>query len=364
MMLFYFLLVLRAGRCTDDLIFETKTVGQSVTLTCARNDSLNRGTLFWMRLVSGNVPEFFKGTFAFDYDGDNTNRHITTKQEPGTFLLHIHQATQSDTGVYCCLEINTLYVKLKKWTFLRIKGPEADVSVITNSVPSHPVRPGDSVTLQCSVLSVSEETACPEGQKVFWLKAGSDRSPPHVIYVHGNRDGCEQSPEGLPPHRCVYSFSKNISSSDAGTYYCAAATCGQMLFGNGTKVETEAPLMWDLVLIVLSAALAFSLVVIVFLIFFIKRKTWECCNDAVTLQTAGFDPRGQQRDEDLLTYSAPTFIARKTVRAEREKTATAAGGGGPSTLESGRQVKVNSQVGNCGGQGYDLTVKGEMGNGG
>lgn len=118
-------------------------------------------------------------------------------------------------------------------------GPEADVPVITKSAPADPVRPGDSVTLQCSVLSVSEETECPEGQKVFWFKAGSDRSPPHVIYVHGNRDGCEQSPEAPPPHRCVYSFSKNISSSDAGTYYCAAATCGQMLLGEGTTLETE-----------------------------------------------------------------------------------------------------------------------------
>nr|XP_040028576.1 signal-regulatory protein beta-2-like [Gasterosteus aculeatus aculeatus] len=253
--------------------------------------------------------------------------HITTKQGPGTFLLHIHQAKRSDTGVYYCLEIKRFTVTLKKSTFLIIKGPEADVPVITKSAPADPVRPGDSVTLQCSVLSVSEETECPEGQKVFWFKAGSDRSPPHVIYVHGNRDGCEQSPEAPPPHRCVYSFSKNISSSDAGTYYCAAATCGQMLLGEGTTLETEAPLMWDLqetVLIVLSAALAFCLLVVVFLMFIIKRKTCQCCNDAVTPQTAGCDPRGQQRDQDLLTYSAPTFTARKTVRAERENAEAAA----------------------------------------
>uniref|UniRef100_A0A671Y4B9 Ig-like domain-containing protein n=1 Tax=Sparus aurata TaxID=8175 RepID=A0A671Y4B9_SPAAU len=37
---------------------------------------------------------------------------------------------------------------------------------------------------------------------------------------------------------CVYHFSKKVSSSDAGTYYCAVATCGEILFGNGAKVET------------------------------------------------------------------------------------------------------------------------------
>uniref|UniRef100_A0AAQ4QBW1 Ig-like domain-containing protein n=1 Tax=Gasterosteus aculeatus aculeatus TaxID=481459 RepID=A0AAQ4QBW1_GASAC len=284
MILFYLLLVLRAGRCTDDLIFETKPVGQSVSLTCPRNVSLTGGTLFWMRLVSGNL---------------DTISHITTKQGPGTFLLHIHQAKRSDTGVYYCLEINTLTVTLKKSTFLIIEGPEADVPVITKSAPADPVRPGDSVTLKCSVLSVSEETECPEGQKVFWFKAGSDRSPPHVIYVHGNRDGCEQSPEAPPPHRCVYSFSKNISSSDAGTYYCAAATCGQMLLGEGTTLETEGT---DKSLIPILSAGGF-----------IEKMMLLMFQYAV-----------KYRDQDLLTYSAPTFTARKTVRAERENAEAAA----------------------------------------
>uniref|UniRef100_UPI001A992C8B uncharacterized protein LOC120813860 n=1 Tax=Gasterosteus aculeatus aculeatus TaxID=481459 RepID=UPI001A992C8B len=202
----------------------------------------------------------------------------------------------------------------KKSTFLIIEGPEADVPVITKSAPADPVRPGDSVTLQCSVLSVSEETECPEGQKVFWFKAGSDRSPPHVIYVHGNRDGCEQSPEAPPPHRCVYSFSKNISSSDAGTYYCAAATCGQMLLGEGTTLETEAPLMWDLqetVLIVLSAALAFCLLVVVFLMFIIKRKTCQCCNAAASL-LENVAKGNFKRNEDAWTYSTAVFTVMKS----------------------------------------------------
>ncbi|KAJ8337701.1 hypothetical protein SKAU_G00366670 [Synaphobranchus kaupii] len=39
---------------------------------------------------------------------------------------------------------------------------------------------------------------------------------------------------------CVYNFPKrNLSLSDAGTYYCAVATCGEILFGNGTKLDIE-----------------------------------------------------------------------------------------------------------------------------
>ncbi|XP_075959699.1 uncharacterized protein LOC142962902 [Anarhichas minor] len=331
MIVFYLLLIVRVGRCTDDLIIETKSVGQDVTLTCVRNTSLDTSTLFWIRLVSGNLPEFFKGTFTFNYDDVDTTPRITTKQEPGTFLLHINQAKLSDTGVYYCLRVNQLDVVLLKGTFLRIGGPEPNITAVIQERTSDPVRPGGSVTLQCSVLSDSEEKTCPEEQSVFWFRAGSDESYPSVIYAHGTSDGCEKSPEPHSPQKCVYSFSKNVSSSDAGTYYCAVATCGEILFGNGTKREIEELNMWDLqktntVLVLLVAALAMSLIVIAFLIYTIKRKTCDCCNARQSnAATASGDHQGQQRNEDMLVYSAPTFTKRKTGRAERKNVTTAEG---------------------------------------
>ncbi|XP_075959710.1 uncharacterized protein LOC142962913 [Anarhichas minor] len=331
MIVFYLLLILRVGRCTDDLIIETKSVGQDVTLTCVRNTSLKTATLFWIRLVSGNLPEFFKGTFTFDYIEDNTTHRITTKQGPGTFLLHINQAKLSDTGVYYCLRVNRLDVILLKGTFLRIGGPEPDITAVIQERTSDPVRPGGSVTLQCSVLSDSEKKTCPEEQSVFWFRAGSDESYPSVIYAHGTSDGCEKSPEPHSPQKCVYSFSKNVSSSDAETYYCAVATCGEILFGSGTKLEIEELNMWDLqktntVLILLVAALAMSLIVIAFLIYTIKRKTCDRCNARQTnAATASGDHQGQQRNEDMLVYSAPTVTKRKTGRAERKNVKPAEG---------------------------------------
>uniref|UniRef100_A0A665WCA0 Ig-like domain-containing protein n=1 Tax=Echeneis naucrates TaxID=173247 RepID=A0A665WCA0_ECHNA len=106
--------------------------------------------------------------------------------------------------------------------------------------PSDPVRPGDSVTLQCSVLFDSEKKTCPGDHSVYWFRAGSDEAHPSFIYAHGNnRDHCKKSPESESTQKCDYFFSKNISSSDAGTHYCAVATCGEILFGNGTKLEIE-----------------------------------------------------------------------------------------------------------------------------
>jgi len=89
------------------------------------------------------------------------------------------------------------------------------------------------MTLQCSVLSDSENEMCPAD--VFWFRDVSQNSHPDIIYTDGNgRNECEKKSD--TQKRCVYRFSKNISSSDAGTYYCAVATCGEILFGNGTKL--------------------------------------------------------------------------------------------------------------------------------
>ncbi|XP_074505730.1 signal-regulatory protein beta-2-like [Sebastes fasciatus] len=240
MIVFYILLMLRVGRCTDDEIFETKTVGvgDDVTLTCPRQESESQEILFWVRLVSGNFPELLGGTFIFDYPGVNKTPRFTAEQGPGTFLLHIHETKPSDTGVYYCIKVNQLKMTFLKGTFLRIKGAEPDISAVIQDFPSDPVRPGDSVTLQCSVLSDSE-SKCPGEHIVFWLRARSHESHPSLIYAHGNGGECEKNLEAHSPQECVYSFSKNVSSSDTGTYYCAVATCGEIFFGSGTKLDVE-----------------------------------------------------------------------------------------------------------------------------
>ncbi|KAI3351515.1 hypothetical protein L3Q82_020368 [Scortum barcoo] len=120
------------------------------------------------------------------------------------------------------------------------KRPEPDITTMVQNSPSDPVRPGDSVTLQCSVLSDYENKTCPGEHSVYWFRAGSDGAHPTLIYVQrNNSDQCEKSPEAHSPQKCVYNFSKNVSSSDAGTYHCAVATCGEILFGDGRKLDIQ-----------------------------------------------------------------------------------------------------------------------------
>uniref|UniRef100_A0A665WCH7 Ig-like domain-containing protein n=1 Tax=Echeneis naucrates TaxID=173247 RepID=A0A665WCH7_ECHNA len=228
--------------CTDEMTFETKTVGvgEDVKLTCPRQKSDYSANLFWIGLVFGNLPELLGGTYSFDDYRVNKTPHFTTKQEPGTFLLYINETEQSDTGLYYCIKVKGLDMKFLKGTFLRIKGAEPEITTNFQLPPSDPVRPGDSVTLQCSVLFDSEKKTCPGDHSVYWFRAGSDEAHPSFIYAHGNnRDHCKKSPESESTQKCDYFFSKNVSSSDAGTHYCAVATCGEILFGNGTKLEIE-----------------------------------------------------------------------------------------------------------------------------
>ncbi|CAJ1058998.1 uncharacterized protein LOC121516497 [Xyrichtys novacula] len=358
LIVFLSLLMLRLSRCTDDEHYETKTVsvGDDVTLTCPRkNPLLNSGQLFWFRVVSGDLPELLGGTYDFDYEVVNKTPHFTTKQEPETFVLIINKTQLRDTGLYFCIRQELLNVILLKGTFLRIKGPGPDIISVVQDILSNPARPWDSKTLQCSVLSDKSSKTCPDKPRAFWFRSGSDESRPSVVYTHGNKsDGCEESPENPSLQRCVYSFSKTVSSSDDETVYCAVVACGEILFGNGTKLISEGNGNDELLYIalyLLSAAVATCMIVIAFLIYTIKtrapcnsNKTFSNNNqsysenhssllnnrscfwfDFITAADderrnaakASADRQSRQRDDSSLVYAAPTFSKKKPCKGER-----------------------------------------------
>ncbi|XP_041846197.1 uncharacterized protein LOC121643062 [Melanotaenia boesemani] len=287
LIIFYSLLMLRVGCCTNDFEFLTKTVivGQNGTLTCPLQKSLlYQETLYWIRLVSGNWPEFLGGTFNFDFEDVIKIPHITAKQENETFVLHINGAKINDTGLYYCIKVKQLDMKFIKGTFLKVEGPEPDVTAVTQEPLYDQVYPGDPVSLQCSFFFNPEKKTCAADHSVFWFRTRSDESHPSLIYLHGNNtDKCDRTPVTNTTQKC--SFTRNIASSDSETYYCAVASCGEILFGSGTKLQ--APSLWDLkaaniVLLLSGAALTASLIVIAVLVHRIRRKTCGCCNDAVT----------------------------------------------------------------------------------
>ena len=113
--------------------------------------------------------------------------------------------------------------------------------MISDSVIQKPesesVQPGRSVTLSCSVHT---DRCAAEHTHVLWLK-NSDHSAPEMIHSSGNKnDICQKTETGSGEATCVYHLlMRNLSSDDAGTYYCAVTSCGEVLLGKGTKIKMD-----------------------------------------------------------------------------------------------------------------------------
>ena len=119
-----------------------------------------------------------------------------------------------------------------------------DQRFVSQTVVQQPVSAsaqlGDPVALQCSITSqrTDHSNQCQGEPSVYWFRSGP--SHPAAIYVNGNTRGECQNSSGPPsaPQSCVYTLPKNnVDSSDAGTYYCALAACGEVVFGNGTQLD-------------------------------------------------------------------------------------------------------------------------------
>uniref|UniRef100_A0A8C6TSJ0 Ig-like domain-containing protein n=1 Tax=Neogobius melanostomus TaxID=47308 RepID=A0A8C6TSJ0_9GOBI len=257
-------------RCACIPEFETKTyyVGERIILKCPRQYELTEpSTLHWIRFLSGNLPEFLGATYAFDYEGVNKTPHFTTKQDKGTFDLIIDDAKPSDTGFYYCVKTKQLEMEFTTATFLQINALSVESPDLSGTVDS-----GDSVDLQCWVQT--ENAQCFKEHMVLWFRSGLDQSSPGLVYAQRNSSGqCDRGAEDQGPHKCFYTFSKSMSPSDAGTYRCAVAACGQILFGNKTK---EKSISEKAVLTVLSVALTMSLIVIIILICYINKRSCVC----------------------------------------------------------------------------------------
>ncbi|KAF4111472.1 hypothetical protein G5714_008503 [Onychostoma macrolepis] len=168
------------------------------------------------------------------------------------------------------------------------------------------LHPGDSVTLQCSVIS----QICAGEYSVYWFRHSSGHSDPGIIYTHYNRsDQCmERSENGSPTQSCVYSLSQTeLTTSDAGIYYCAVATCGQIHLGNGTKLNIEASFTltsWNPAVITLFTISIISIIVNIFLVRLIHKNHKK---------EASKQPRNQRNQEtDALNYIALSFPKKLT----------------------------------------------------
>ncbi|XP_071314381.1 uncharacterized protein [Trachinotus anak] len=311
----------------------TVHLGEPVTFTCTLPDvGISHRTLFWYKQSAGDTLKLIVTQRKFgepEYAPQFSESRWEVNNGKNFINLTIVRTTQEDEGLYHCAITEWISIPVWSGTYLILKGNSQRTSkyaIVQEPKISDPVRPGDSVTLQCSVLSDSDNKTCPGDHSVYWFRAGADKSHPDIIYTDGSE--CEKRPDSL--RSCVYRFTKNITSSDSGTYYCAVATCGEILFGDGTKLHNEGTSVWSqmatAVIFPLLAILVTSLIVIAFLICVIKKTNCDRGN-AVALQKNGGGQKRQQRDEDMWVHSTVIFtmvkadscVIQDAKAAERER---------------------------------------------
>uniref|UniRef100_A0A3B4YUN7 Ig-like domain-containing protein n=1 Tax=Seriola lalandi dorsalis TaxID=1841481 RepID=A0A3B4YUN7_SERLL len=212
--------------------------GDNLTLTC-KVIGKEIGLFYWYKLNFGYMIQIIaSGSFTkITLQGQFKNPRFNVRKVGDLHSLIIRNISKEDEATYFCQAGAAYLMKFINGTNLAVndhKNQKMPVHV-KQSPETASVQLGASMTLQCSLLYTNKESRaqCPGEHSVHWFRAGSGGFHPGIIYTHSNRSDEQEE------RSCVYSLSKTIqNSSDAGTYYCAVVTCGEILFGEGTKVET------------------------------------------------------------------------------------------------------------------------------
>ncbi|XP_028973428.2 uncharacterized protein LOC114828735 isoform X2 [Esox lucius] len=216
--------------------FQYAQLGDNVTLKCFYPEIISY--VSWYKQTAGQKPQHISSIFRYNVEATfhndfKDNHRFTVPGGKGVFHLRISNFQPSDSAMYYCGALRGNFIEFSVGIFLILKG--SSKTVVQQPV-SESVLPGDSVTLNCTI---NTET-CEGEHSVYWFRHDSGESSPGIFYTNGDRSGqCMKSPEsGSPTQSCVYNLPKrNLSISDTGTYYCAVASCGEILFGNGTKLD-------------------------------------------------------------------------------------------------------------------------------
>nr|XP_046261716.1 uncharacterized protein LOC124067952 isoform X2 [Scatophagus argus] len=258
----------------DQIPLTVAEPGENFTLTCPGPED-RTGMFYWFKLKFGYVVQTVaSGSFyKVELQGQFNTSRFTVQKRDGVFVLYIKNVSKEDEATYICQAGATYVMKFTHQMFFAVKDHKNQhKSVYVKQSPTTTsVQPGDSVTLQCSLLFKNKTNGvrCPGEHSVYWFKAGYGKSHPSIIYTH-NHSSDEQEKRS-----CDYSLSETIrDSSDNGTYYCAVVTCGKILFGEGTTVETREELCPFV--IVSGTLLICCVIVIVALIICRNQRRCKC----------------------------------------------------------------------------------------
>ncbi|XP_031424733.1 uncharacterized protein LOC116220757 [Clupea harengus] len=250
----------------DQVIFSR--LDETVTVKCmALKDSSEY--LFWYQQRLGQMPRCIcmaRTNTDPHYVGEFKDSHISCQTTEGGFDLKIRNNNWSDEASYYCASRNrSHFMDFAERTFLRITDETQQTSnavTVIQSPTQDPVHSVDSEPLQCP--GVSETTT--EELSLYWFGPASRDFHPGLIYAYRNSSSML---------KCMHELATS-NDSNAATFYCAVKTCGQILLGNGTTVETEGSVAH--MIPVLGGTLCLCVILDIYLIYsYYKKRTCLNC---------------------------------------------------------------------------------------
>ncbi|XP_068570012.1 uncharacterized protein [Cebidichthys violaceus] len=308
----------------QEIGFVSAKTREDLTLQCLYK-GIVAARLYWYKQRLGEKPKVISTFYMYDkkkyfYGEFKNNSRFTLNTENGTNHLSIADLHISDAATYFCISCYLYTMDISVSITVSVQDSGFNVPALVHQSPSETIQAGDSMTLNCTV-----QTGTCDGQhSVYWFK-DSEESHPGLIYTDGGRnDQCERKPD-TQTHTCVYNLPmKSLNPSHAGTYYCAVASCGHILFGDGTKLDFEGELDSLVSVYLLSGALTFTTILSVLLALSVcmMNKTNSCQSiesNARFPAPSTANAKGCQNAE-ILYYAALSVHLHNGSRRQRDQT--------------------------------------------
>uniref|UniRef100_A0A3B1J8S2 Ig-like domain-containing protein n=1 Tax=Astyanax mexicanus TaxID=7994 RepID=A0A3B1J8S2_ASTMX len=226
----------------DGLQVQTEKIGENVVIKCEESfiKDNQQHSFAWFKQSYGKLPQP-----VVRLVDNNSNVRVTRQFQQrfnatlkgDQFVLNINETVEEDSGTYFCVRVKSDVPEFGSGTLLIFNEEKSQKGTLTELK----VKSGKSAgSLQCSVLMAT--LSCSGDHSVYWFRPDSGKPRPGIIFTHGDSSSpCTRSSETVSPTQsCIYKLPKNnLSLSDAGTYYCAVAACGETVDVVGTEQHVE-----------------------------------------------------------------------------------------------------------------------------
>ncbi|RVE67556.1 hypothetical protein OJAV_G00103880 [Oryzias javanicus] len=283
-------------------------LGDNVTFTCFSQDS-DQALVYWYKYRYGYmIHTISMGSFGHFKEQFADSRVNAMKKDDKHIILTITNVSKEDEATYFCQVGSSYNMEFVNGSHLAVKGPKNKPrsGFVKQSPNLELVLLGNTVNLQCSVPS--KMNGCAGERRVYWYKVGSKS---HADILHTSSFSCD-GPEGT----CVYNLSKTIQTfSDSGVYSCAVDSCGEILFGDGTRVKIKDAQCPHISIFGTLLACSVLLNVVLFLVRLRQKGTFTLCKSDVAssslaeqLGSAEDQPNSGDLEGTEMYYAALEFM--------------------------------------------------------